>query len=376
MTAVEQEKRTGIPLGRVFGVPVSLAWSWFVIAAFIVVVFSPDVARALPGIGSGAYAVALAYALLLLLSVLIHELAHALSAQAFGWPGARIVLTLWGGHTQFGSFHATPGRSLLVALAGPAANFALAGAGYAVMAVAAPQGVAGLLLNILVWANFLVAVFNVLPGLPLDGGRLVESAVWRATGSQERGTVAAGWAGRLIVIGLVAYFVGLPLVTGRQLDLQLTIVSLLVGAFLWAGAGQAIREARMRQRLPRVTVRGLMEPASAIASAATVEDIDRRLAERPGHVVLVAADGTPEAVVDGASLASVPTDVRAATPAGTVARALAPGAVVDVAGTGRELIAYLAGLGGSEYAVLDGGRVVGLLGQSAVVGAVTGRRGP
>ncbi|MFB0834231.1 site-2 protease family protein [Arthrobacter halodurans] len=376
MTAVEQEKRTGIPLGRVFGVPVSLAWSWFVIAAFIVVVFSPDVARALPGIGSGAYAVALAYALLLLLSVLVHELAHALSAQAFGWPGARIVLTLWGGHTQFGSFHATPGRSLLVALAGPAANFALAGAGYAVMAVAEPQGVAGLLLNILVWANFLVAVFNVLPGLPLDGGRLVESAVWRATGSQERGTVAAGWAGRLIVIGLVAYFVGLPLVTGRQLDLQLTIVSLLVGAFLWAGAGQAIREARMRQRLPRVTVRGLMEPASALASAATVEDIDRRLAERPGHVVLVAADGTPEAVVDGASLASVPAGVRAATPAGTVARALAPGAVVDVAGTGRDLITYLAGLGGSEYAVLDGGRVVGLLGQSAVVGAVTGRRGP
>ncbi|MEE1621216.1 site-2 protease family protein [Zafaria sp. Z1313] len=374
MTQAGAERREGIPLGRVFGVPVSLAWSWFLIAAFIVVVFSPDVARALPGIGPGAYAVALAYAVLLLLSILVHELAHALSARAFGWPGARIVLTLWGGHTQFGSFHATPGKSLVVALAGPAANFVLAGLGYAVQQAAAPTGVAGLLLYILVWANFLVAVFNVLPGLPLDGGRLVESAVWRATGSQERGTVAAGWAGRLIVAGLVAYFVVLPIVEGRALDLQFTIICMLVGGFLWTGANQAIRDARMRERLPRVSAVALMEPASAIQAGASVADVDERVAARPGHVVLVDADGRPEAVVDAASLASVPPHLRSTTPAGTAARALAPGALVRRDAAGRELISHLASLDGSEYVVLDdAGDIVGLLVQSAVVRAVTGR---
>jgi Zn-dependent protease len=375
MTMVAPARREGIPLGRLFGVPVSLAWSWFVIAAFIVAVFGPDVARALPGIGPGAYVVALAYAVLLLVSVLIHELAHAVSAKAFGWPGARIVLTLWGGHTQFGSFHATPGKSLVVALAGPVANFVLAGLGHAYALVAEPAGVVGLLVTILVWANFLVALFNVLPGLPLDGGRLVESIVWRATGSQERGTVAAGWAGRIIVAALIAYFVVRPLALGIPLDLQFTIVAVLVAGFLWTGATQAIRDARMRQRLPLVAVRALMEPATAVPSSFTVADVDAVLAARPGHVLLLGGDGRPEAVVDNASLAAVPLELRGTTPAGSVARALASGAVVSESGSGRDLINFLAGLSGSEYAVTDAsGKITGLLVQSAVVGAITGRR--
>ncbi|MGJ9401984.1 site-2 protease family protein [Arthrobacter sp. KK5.5] len=374
MTPAEPGRTEGIRLGRVLGVPVSLAWSWFLIAAFMVVVFGPQVARAIPGIGVAAYVVAFAYAVLLMLSVLIHELAHAVSAKAFGWPGARIVLTLWGGHTQFGSFHATPGKSLLVALAGPVANFLLAGLGHAFSVAAEPSGVVGLLTTTLVWANFLVALFNVLPGLPLDGGRLVESLVWRATGSQEHGTVAAGWAGRVIVVALIAYFVGWPLAQGRALDLQFTLVAVLVAGFLWTGAGQAIRDARMRQRLPDVSVRGLMEPAKGLAADATVADIDALLRRHPGHVVLMADDGTPEAVVDSASLASVPPELRATTRAGTVARALADGAVVAEDGSGRELIAFLASLSGSEYAVIDSdGEVTGLLVQSAVVGAITGR---
>ena len=78
-------------------------------------------------LGMSAYIVAFAYAVLLLISVLVHELAHALTAKIYGWPTQKIVLNLWGGHTQFESFTASPGRSVLVALAGPAANFFLAG---------------------------------------------------------------------------------------------------------------------------------------------------------------------------------------------------------------------------------------------------------
>ncbi|WP_372699283.1 site-2 protease family protein [Arthrobacter sp. JSM 101049] len=371
----DHERRPGIPLGRIGGVPVYLAWSWFLIAALILLVFTPNVMRALPGIGLAAYAVSFAYAILLALSILVHELAHALCAKSFGWPNAHIVLTLWGGHTQFGSFHATPGKSLLVALSGPAANFALAGLGYVAVLALEPTGVTGLLMNILVWANFLVALFNVLPGLPLDGGRLVESAVWSATGSQEKGTVAAGWAGRLIVIAIAVYIVLIPLLNREPIDLQLTVVALLLCGFLWMGASQAISDARMRLRLPRIAAGELMEPASALPASAVVVDIDRRMAQLPGHVLLCAPTGLPEAVVDRASLAAVPPALRRTTAAGTVARALAPGAIVRASRSGRDLVTYLAGLDGSEYAVVDDtGRLVGLLMQDTVVTAITGKK--
>lgn len=371
----EKARRPGIPLGRIGGIPVYLAWSWFLIAAFILLVFTPDVMRYLPGIGLGAYAVSFGYAILLALSILIHELAHALCATAFGWPNAHIVLTLWGGHTQFGSFHATPGKSLLVALAGPAANFLLAGIGYLAIVNLDPVGVTGLLLTILVWANLLVAIFNILPGLPLDGGRLVESAVWAGTGSQEKGTVAAGWAGRIIVIGLGIYFVILPLFNREPINLQVTIITVLLCGFLWVGATGAITDARMRLRLPRIGAGELMEPASSLPTNAVVTDIDHRLAQRPGHILLCSPAGRPEAVVDRASVGSVPEALRSSTAAGTVARALAPGAVVAVSRSGRDLVTYLASLDGSEYAVVDdSGRIVGLLLQRTVVSAITGKK--
>ncbi|WP_102159945.1 site-2 protease family protein [Zhihengliuella halotolerans] len=372
----ESSARSGIPLGRIAGVPVTLAWSWFVIAAFVVFAFGPDVGRALPGIGAGAYAVALVYAVLLLLSVLVHELAHARLAKAYGWPGARIVLTLWGGHTQFGSFNATPGRSLAVALAGPAANFIIAGLGLLAQTLLSPGGVVGLLLSILVLANFLVAVFNVLPGLPLDGGRLVESLVWRITGSQERGTIAAGWAGRIIAVGLVLAFVGWPLYRFGTVDFTLGIVGLLVAGFIFMGASASMRDARMRLRLPSLSAAALSSPAVGLRADATLADVverGRNVVEGT-EVVLVGAGGRPEAVIDPPSLASVPRDLYGTTPAASVARALAAGAVVREDAAGQPLVQYLASLKGSEYAVVDmAGTVTGLLRQETVVRAITGR---
>ncbi|HSN38243.1 MAG TPA: site-2 protease family protein, partial [Arthrobacter sp.] len=172
----KQGRKEGIPLGRIAGIPVILAYSWFVIAAFTVIVYGPVLQANDPELGIGAYVVAFAYAVLLLISVLVHELAHALTAKIYHWPSEKIVLNLWGGHTQFESFTASPGRSVVVALAGPAANLVLAAGGWLVLTGGELTGVAGILANIFVWANLLIGIFNVLPGLPLDGGRLVESA--------------------------------------------------------------------------------------------------------------------------------------------------------------------------------------------------------
>ncbi|WP_458115078.1 site-2 protease family protein [Arthrobacter sp. D2-10] len=374
----EATRQDGIPLGRIVGIPVVLAWSWFIIAAFVVIVFGPQVADLYPGLGIGAYGVALAYAVLLAVSVLIHELAHALSARRFGWPTTRIVLNLWGGHTQFENFAASPGRSLVVALAGPAANFVLALAGWGAILLLQPTGVTNLLANILVWANFLVAAFNVLPGLPLDGGRIVESAVWRATGSQEKGTVAAGWTGRLIAVGLIAVVVLVPLLTGSQPSPVTVIVAVVMGGFLWLGASSAIANAKMRLRLPEVSAGRLKQPAVGVLAGTSVQQVKRLLADRPGvDVVLTSPNGLPEAVIDRDALTAVPDSQAETTPANAVARALAPGAYVPEFAEGQELVQYLARLAGSEYAVTDRqGTVTGLLHQSVVIAAITGRSHP
>ncbi len=369
---------SGLSLGRIGGVPVVLAWSWFVITALIVLLFGPSVGEAFPRIGAAAYAIALGYALLLAVSVLIHELAHALTARAFGWPTTRIVLNLWGGHTQFASFNASPGRSLVVALAGPAANFVLAGLGWGLLQALTPGTVSFLLATILVWANLLVAVFNVLPGLPLDGGRLVESAVWKATGSQEKGTVAAGWAGRIIVIVLLGIVVGIPLLRGRGPDMLLIVLAVVMGAFLWMGASAAIDNARMRLRLPAISAGRLQQRAVGLPAGTTVQAARRLLRDHPGAaLILTGPAGQPEAVVDEGALLAVPEEAAPTTAVTATARRLAAGAYVPEGAEGQELVQFLARLEGSEYAVVNRqGSVTGLLHQRTVVQAITGKHLP
>jgi Zn-dependent protease len=370
-------RKDGIPLGRIAGIPVVLAYSWFIIAAFTVIVYGPVLLRNNPALGLAAYIVAFAYAVLLLISVLVHELAHALTAKIYHWPTEKIVLNLWGGHTQFESFTASPGRSVLVALAGPAANLVLAGAGWVLLTVGNLSGVADILANIFVWANLLIGIFNVLPGLPLDGGRLVESAVWKVTGSQQKGTVAAGWGGRLIVIALVLWFVALPLLSGERPDISLMLITVLVGSFLWMGATASIQQARLRGRLHLVHAGSLAEPAVGLPETATVADLEnlhQSAAGSPAAVVLYGRDGRPVAVVDAGVAATVPADAVASTPLTAVSYALGPGAYVPESSQGQELLQYLAQIDGQSYAVVRAdGTVTGLLRQATVLAAITGK---
>lgn len=369
-------RREGIPLGRIAGIPVILAYSWFVIAAFTVMVYGPLLSEQNPALGTSAYYMAFAYALLLLISVLVHELAHALTAKIYGWPTQKIVLNLWGGHTQFENFTATPARSVIVALAGPAANLVLAGGAWVVLSAASMGTVAGILTNIFMWANFVIGIFNVLPGLPLDGGRIVESAVWKATGSQAKGTVAAGWAGRVIVVALGFWFIARPLLAGETPDFSLLMITVLVGGFLWMGASASIQQGTLRGRMHLVSAAALAAPAVGIPTTASVTEVRRLSMGGSRAVVVCGPDGRPQGVVDAGALAAVPDYAAGSTPATAVSYALAAGAYVPESSQGQELIQYLSQLDGHEYAVVDHqGTVTGLLAQNEVVAAVTGKAG-
>ena len=370
----------GLVLGWVKGTPVILAYSWFLIAGITVLIFGPRLQENFQGLGAVAYAVAFAYALLLLFSVFMHELAHAVTAKMYGWTTHKIVLNLWGGHTEFDFSKATPGKALVVAFAGPLANFVLAGLGWLLKGLMPEPTSLGaliaiLLTDIFIWANLLIGFFNVLPGSPLDGGRLVESIVWKATGNQEKGTIAAGWSGRIIVVVLVALVLALPYLQGSEPELTTTFIVLLLAGFLWMGASSSIKAARIRLRLPGISAVKLAHPAVSASDQCTVAQLwTLRGQHQQEHIVLFGADGRPAAVVDEYALANVPPQLAQATPASAVARALSAGAYVPETAGGAELVSYLAQLDDAEYAVVnEQGLVTGLLSQATVVAAITGK---
>ncbi len=370
-----QEKSPGIKLGRIGGVPVYLSSSWFIITA--VITFSVGMQLARGGIipPLNAYLMGLSCAVAIAVAVLIHEVAHAMTARAFKWPDAHIVLTLMGGHTQFGSFKAKPGASLWVALSGPLSNFVLAGLGWLVMENIQLGVYPNLLLDFFVYANLLLGAFNALPGLPLDGGRLVESIVWKATGSQFKGTIASCWVGRVIAVGIVFYFVVLPFLRGQQPEIITVVVGIMVAMFMWQATTQLIGHSKMMLNLPTVIASDLMSPASAMVSHAMVSDVLSRKAARGGEIILVDPKGMPVGVIDAQALAKVDPTQGGNVPALAVSRALGQGAIVAEESDGRALIDYLASVESAEYAVISAsGHVVGLLHQREIIKAVTGRR--
>ena len=270
--------------------------------------------------------------------MLAHEAAHATAARAYGLPVTEVVINLWGGHTSLGRPR-TPGASAVVSVVGPLVNLALALVAEAVrrqlpstMAGSALAVVAFLLLGVAV-TNALVGVFNLVPGLPLDGGRVLEALVWRVSGSQDTGSLVAGWGGRVVAVGLVLWLLGPTLARGERPATFTVVWALLIGWFLWRGASASIELGAFRRRaagvdLPAVTRSLLVAPATA--TVAQLGD-GRDGYGSPTDVVLVDPLGRPVSVVPGGTVTAVPDHLRTTTPATALARALPPGAVVPAA---------------------------------------------
>lgn len=377
--------RGGISLGRPFGVPLLLAPSWFLFAALIVVVFSPVVQLRVPGPAS--YVVAFGYAVLLLVSVLLHEVAHAVAAKATGQRVTGIVLNVWGGFTSHEG-RTTPGSSALIAVVGPVVNGVIAVVAWRLRDGLADQpgggGVVELLLGALMLSNALLAVFNLLPGLPLDGGHALEAAVWKLRGNRATGTVAAGWVGRVLAVLVFLGGLLVPRLLGWGSSITDVVWAALVGALLWQGASEALKFASLQRRVPALSVRALQRPAIAVNARATVEEVVRTAraaidagatvgSARDLEVVLVTDDGVPVAVVDTAALRQVPEERRTSLGAGATARALPPRSWLPEDLTGEQLLEAVQVRPGEHVVVDTAGRVRGLLHTGDVIAAVTAR---
>ncbi|MCC3655067.1 MULTISPECIES: site-2 protease family protein [Streptomyces] len=362
----------GILMGRPFGVPVYVAPSWFLVAALITWVFGEQLERVLPELGSLRYLVSLFFAVAFYGSVLVHELAHTVVALHYKLPVRRIQLQFFGGVSEIEKESETPGREFVLAFVGPLLSLALAGVFYLGMYAVEPGTVPGVLLAGLMISNLIVAVFNLLPGLPLDGGRMLRAVVWRVTGRPMTGTVAAAWTGRALA---VAVLVGLPLLThsgslgnppediGGVDTITDALLAAILAAIIWTGAGNSLRMARLRERLPELRARNLTRRAVPVTADTPLSEALRRANEAGARaLVVVDGQGEPTALVREAAIAGVPEHRRPWIAVGGLAQDLKPGLRVSADLAGEDLLETLRATPATEYLVVEEtGEVYGVL---------------
>jgi Zn-dependent protease len=303
--------RSTIPLGRIAGIPVGMHWSALIGIALLGQLVGLTVLPSMaPGLSAGAYWLAGGLAALGLGgSLLAHELAHAVVARRAGLGVRRITLWLLGGVSELVGQPSEPGTEVRIALVGPVTSLGLGGLLGAAMVVARDLAVPSAVVATLSWLatmNILLGVFNLLPGTPLDGGRVLHGLLWRHTGNRDRATRAATTSGQ--VLGALLAGTGILLALHGRLD---GLWLLLVGWFL-AGSASAERAAAIvAGRLAGLRVADVMSAPPVVASGWwTVQACIDRLLGQAGRgyrqFPVVDMDGRLAGVVSMADLASCP----------------------------------------------------------------------
>ena len=363
---------SGLVIGRPFGIPVIISPYWFLIAGVFIVIYANDLAGTVAG--SLRYVVAAAFVLLLYLSVLVHELSHSLVARGYGLPVRRILLWPLGGFSEIEREPQTPGREFTVSAAGPALSLILAAVGYGLMKVVPGGTIGWVIVSQLRWANLIVGLFNLLPGLPLDGGRMLRALVWKLTGRPGTATIVAAWAGRVLAVAIIVVPVTYAMAKGESEHLTSVLWLAFIAGFMWIGAGQSIKATRLRERLPGIQARRLARKAIPIAASVPLAEAIRRADETNARaLVVVDHENTPIAIVNESAVMATPPQRRPWIEAGTLARKLDPSLVLSADLSGLALIDAVRKAPASEYLVVEpSGQVYGVLAATDLDSAFAG----
>ena len=315
-------RRGTIPLGRLFGIPIGLDYSWFLI--FVLLTWSLATSY-FPARFSGwsaelYWSLGALTTVILFVSVLLHELGHALTAMAFRIPVRRIRLMIFGGVAEMGDESPNAGAEFAVAIAGPVVSLlvaAAAGAGWLALRSAGVFAPAMAVLGYMGLANAMLAGFNMIPGFPLDGGRVLRAVLWGATQNMGRATRIAGNIGRIIGFG----FIGLGLVEVFLLgNLTNGLWTGFIGMFLQGAASAEMQAQHIRDMLAGRTVSQVMNPNfTTLPGYLTVQQVIDAHILGSGRRVFVVTDG--DRVLGLLSLSSVsklPIEARAVTPVSEV----------------------------------------------------------
>lgn len=363
-----------LAVGKFFGVPIYFAPSWLLIAGLLTYYYGPIVERAVPGVSSSsAYLVAFVYAVLFALCVLAHEVGHTAVSLLLGKPVKRIVIFLLGGVSEIEREPDRPRDEFLIAAAGPFVSALITG-GLALGYLALDhQSMLGVLVLLLFWGNLIVVAFNLLPGLPLDGGRLLRSAVWAVARSRLAGTRAGAWAGRIVAVGVLVLS---PVLNQGALGFSAGIITVMLAVYLWFGAGQSLKLAEVMDRLPRVDLESLLRPGLLVSPDLSIAEALRRMWQGSARgLVLIDARDQPAAIVEEARVNAVEPDRRAWVQLSAVARPLEAGLVLQRGLSGEALLDAVRQTPASEYLVVDdNGAPAGILATADLAAALGATR--
>ena len=351
---------------RVRGIPIGLNYSWFAIFLLITATLATYVFPGLYPEWSTAshWMIGLATSLLFFLSLLVHELAHSLVAQTMGIEVREITLFIFGGAARISREASPPRAETVMALAGPLASLGLAGVFALVWVllegVVEPLSAMGYYLCVI---NLLLAAFNLLPGFPLDGGRVLRSAVWWRTGNYKKATRIAGRAGQ--TLGLLFVVGGVPL--GVLYYWFNGMWSILIGGFLWVAATASLRQAMLREGLAGLSAKDLMTGDCRLVPAqATVQALVDEYAPLDARRCLLVGDlNGIEGVVTSEDIKQVPRRRWSET---SVAEAMTPLTRVGLVKPDDGALSVLERLGNSGTDILL------VASGTTVVGAIEGSR--
>lgn len=357
-----------VPLGRYAHVPVRAHWSVLFILALLTMVLARNaLPSALTGQPALAYwLVAAGASVAFLVALLGHELAHAIAARHFGVPVKQITVWMLGGQTELDGEPPTPKAEAVIAGAGPTTSLGFGGL-FLGLAWLLPGP--ALIVVALVWlsvVSVVLAVFNLLPGAPLDGGRLLRAAVWHRHRDRTRAIVAGARAGSVLGVVLVALGV-VQVVTGSVLGLWLAVI----GWFIF-GAATAERHAASALRLRGHVVREFMRvPPVTAPSWWTVAAFLAHPDYTDQHAFpLVDFEGNPQNVLFARELRRVPLRMRDEVRLRDVARGRRSVQAVDPE-TPVEQVVVPMRLGGGVAVVVEDGRIVGTLSERELDAALT-----
>jgi Zn-dependent protease len=230
-------------IGSLFGIPLFLDPSWFFILAFVTIINALDLYPSFGSVLAGS--AGLGMALLLFASVVLHELGHSLTARSQGIKVNSITLFIFGGVASIDQESKTPGEAFQVAIAGPAVSLTLFGLFYLLSQVLPSSSVGQVLTLNLARINLVLALFNLIPGLPLDGGQVLKAAVWKLTGNRFQGVRWAATSGKTLGGAAIALGLVLVLLTGQWGAIWLT----LIGGFIFRNASAYDRLTTLQEAL-------------------------------------------------------------------------------------------------------------------------------
>lgn len=352
-------------LGRLAGVDIGVNWTVAVIFALIAVVLATaQFPQQFPDQPTIVYAAAgLTAALFFFASLLAHELAHAVVARRYDIHVDGITLWLFGGVARLEGEPPDPSADLRVSGVGPLVSVGLSVAFFLVTLLLAALGVAGIVVAIFAWLaaiNLVLAVFNLAPAAPLDGGRVLRAVIWRRTGDRYRATELASRAGQvfgfvLVIAGLMS-FVFLPGIGGLWIA--------LIGGFIMTAASAEGQQARVRGALRGMEVGDIMTPMPLTVSRdVSVDELIEQYILRTPHSAfpVVGDDERPVGLVTLGRVKRVPHEERGSTRVGDVATPMDEVPVASPDDDVAEMLPRLAGSTDGRALVVEGGRLVGLI---------------